>query len=62
MNRFTHKNPDGSFRAPLEWIGEFRLNQCGSSLAVYGDLVNRLGQYEDLISLEELQKMKKSKK
>ena len=58
MNRYTHKNPDGTFRAPVEWIGEFRMNQYGNSIA----LVNRLGQYEELMSLEELRKMKKSKK
>ena len=62
MNRFTHKNPDGTFRAPVEWIGELRLNQCGNSLALFGDLVNRLGPYEELMSLDELRKMKKSKK
>lgn len=62
MNRFTFKQSDGSFRAPIEWLGEFRMDQRGNSIAIYGDLVNRLGQYEDLISLEELQKMKKSKK
>ena len=62
MNRYTHKNPDGTFRAPVEWIGEFRLNQYGNSIALFGDLVNRLGQYEELIRLEDLQRMKKSKK
>lgn len=54
MQRYTHKNPDGkTYRAPAERLGEIRMLQVGGSIALYGDLINRLGRYEDLLTVEE---------
>lgn len=51
--RYTRKNPNGSFRIPAENAGEFRLSQTGISIAFLGDAINKLGQYEELLTLEE---------
>lgn len=51
--KYTQKNPNGTFRAPVERMGEFRMLQIGGSIALYGDLVNRLGRYEEILSIEE---------
>lgn len=51
--RFTIKNPDGSFRIPAERLGEFRIEQSGMFIAMFGDMVDKLGNYEELISLKE---------
>ena len=54
MQRYTHKKPDGkTYRVPAEKLGEFRMLQVGGSIALYGDLINRLGRYEDLLTVEE---------
>ena len=52
-DRYTRRNPNGSFRAPAEHLGDFRILQCAGSIALYGDLVDRLGRYEELLTLEE---------
>ncbi len=54
--RCTRRNPNGSFRIPAESLGDFRMMQTGTSLAVYGDAVDKLGQYEELLTLEEAKK------
>lgn len=51
--RYTQKNPNGTFRAPIERLGEFRILQSGSSIALFGDMINRLGQYEAALTIEE---------
>lgn len=53
--RITHKNPGKGYRIPVERLGEFRILQCGSTIAMYGDIVDKLGQYEDSLSLSEAQ-------
>lgn len=60
--RYTHKNPDGhTFRAPVERLGEFRVLQSGLSIAIFGDLVDRLGEYEELLTLDEAKDYAKRK-
>ena len=52
--KFTHKNPDGkTFRVPIERLGEFRMLQVGGSMALYGDVIDRLGRYEAALTVEE---------
>ncbi|MCI9624990.1 MAG: hypothetical protein HFI23_16920 [Lachnospiraceae bacterium] len=51
--RYTRKNPNGSFRIPAENAGEIRMSQTGISIAFFGDAINKLGQYEELLTLEE---------
>lgn len=51
--RYTRKNPNGSFRIPAENAGEIRMDQTGIHIAFFGDIINKLGQYEELLTLEE---------
>ena len=51
--RYTRRNPNGSYRIPAEGLGEFRIIQHGISIALHGDLVDKLGEYESLLSLRE---------
>lgn len=54
---FTRANPDGkSFRIPIERCGEFRILQSGNSIAMFGDIVDKLGRYEKAISLAEAER------
>lgn len=45
--RLTVKNPDGTYRIWMERAGTFRLESQMDSVFAYGDLVNKLGRYED---------------
>ena len=52
--RYTHRNPDGvTYRAPVERLGEFRILQVGGSMALFGDIIDRLGRYESALTIEE---------
>ena len=51
--RYTRRNPSGGYRIPVEGLGEFRIVQHGISIALMGDLVDKLGEYEALLSLQE---------
>jgi hypothetical protein len=46
--RLTVKNPDGSYRIWMDRAGTFRLESQMNSVFAYGDLVDKLGRYEDL--------------
>lgn len=46
--RLTVKNPDGSYRIWMDRAGTFRLESQMNSVFAYGDLVDKLGKYEDL--------------
>lgn len=60
--RYTRRNPGGrGFRIPAEHLGEFRILQCGLSIAVFGDLVDKLGEYEELLSLREAREYARKK-
>lgn len=45
--RLTVKNPDGTYRIWMERAGTFRLESQMDSVFAYGDLINKLGRYED---------------
>lgn len=45
--RLAVKNPDGTYRIWMDRAGTFRLEAQMNSIFVYGDLVNKLGWYED---------------
>lgn len=60
MERMTVTNPNNrSYRVPLEKAREFKIESYGTSVGIFGDLVNRLGQYEDLGSIEQLKELAK---
>lgn len=59
-NRLTHKNPNtGTYRASLHRAGTFRIESQGDTCALFGDLVDRLGMYEDCLSLQEAMEYRK---
>ena len=61
--RYTQKNHDGeTFRIPIERFGEFRIDKCGFSQAMFGDIANRLGRYEAALTIEEAEAYAKGKK
>lgn len=53
---YTRKNPDGTYRAWAEKIGTFRIEAQGMGVFLFGDLINRLGRYEALGPVSELEK------
>lgn len=53
MQRMTVTNHNGHFRIPVERMGDFRIDQSGISIALFGDVVDRLGAYEDSLTVEE---------
>ena len=55
MERMTVTNHNGHFRIPAERMGVFRMDPSGHSIAIFGDVADRLGQYEDLLTMEEAQ-------
>ncbi|HJB15225.1 MAG TPA: hypothetical protein IAA05_04185 [Candidatus Blautia excrementipullorum] len=62
--RLTRKNPgSGGYRIPMCTQKTLRLEWQQSDLAVYGEVADKLGRYEDLGSPEELEELiKKNKK
>lgn len=58
--RLTRKNPgSGGYRIPMCTQETLRLEWQQSDLAVYGDVADKLGRYEDLGSPEELEEILK---
>lgn len=46
--RLTRRNPNGrGYRIPMEFAGEFHIYNDGSRCTAFGDLVNKLGRFED---------------
>lgn len=64
MERITLLNPNGhSYRAPIERVEEFRLEANGINVAMFGKIVDKLGQYEDLgLEPKEIEKILQEKK
>ena len=62
MGRFTKKNPVShpsqkqTYRVPIERAGEFAIKTFGRFTDISGELVDKLGAYEDLGEPEELAK------
>lgn len=60
---YTQKNPSGeSFRIPVERFGDFEIKQFGPTVAMFGDIVNRLGRYEAALTVEEAEAYARKKK
>ncbi|HIY01218.1 MAG TPA: hypothetical protein IAA26_05160 [Candidatus Blautia faecipullorum] len=56
--RLTRKNPgSGGYRIPMCTQKTLRLEWQQSDLAIYGEVADKLGRYEDLGSLEELEEI-----
>lgn len=45
--RLTVKNPDGTYRIWMDHAGSFRMESQMGAVYAFGDLVNKLGKYED---------------
>ena len=61
--RYTQKNPNGeTFRIPVERFGDFEIKQFGPTVAMFGDIVNRLGRYEAALTIEEVEAYARGKK
>lgn len=46
--RLTRRNPNGrGYRIPMEFAGEFHIDNNGSTCVAFGDLVDKLGRLED---------------
>ena len=59
--RMTVKNPNGTYRIPIHRAGEFIIESIGQSMAIRGQLVDRLGKYEEIgLSPEEIERMVKN--
>lgn len=60
--RFTKKNPHNhpmqkpTYHVPMHWVENFEMKTFGSNTYMYGDLVNKLGKYEELGEPEEIAK------
>lgn len=54
VEKMTRKNPDGSFRLPAYTVGTFRMEWQQETPVFFGEAVNKLGQYEELGTLEEV--------
>ena len=60
--RFTKENPHAhpmqkqTYRVPMHWVEDFEMKSFGGQTYMFGDLVNKLGRYEDLGDIEELEK------
>ena len=58
--RFTMKNPrmnptqKTTYRVPIHWAGEFHIKTFGTDSQFQGDMVNKLGKYEDLGEPEQI--------
>lgn len=60
--RFTKQSPNNhpdqkiTYMAPGQWIDEFSMKSFHGNVYIYGDLINKLGRYEDLGEPEEIAK------
>lgn len=57
--RRTQKNANGTYRSPGRRAGTFRIEYQFEETVVYGDLVNSLGEYEDIGTAEEFRELKR---
>lgn len=54
MERYTRKNPDGTYRIPFNACARFRMENDRLNGAFFGDFVDKLGRVEELELDEEL--------
>lgn len=52
------KNANGTYRSPGRRVGSFRIENQLEETVIYGDLVNSLGEYEDIGTAEEFRDLK----
>lgn len=57
--RRTQKNANGTYRSPGNRAGSFRIEYQFEETVVYGDIVNSLGEYEDIGTAEEFRELKR---
>lgn len=56
--RMTVKNPNGTYRIPIERAKDFTVESLGQSVTIRGELVDKLGAYEELgLSPGEIKRM-----
>ena len=56
--RMTIKNPNGTYRIPIERAKGFTVESLGQSVTIRGELVDKLGAYEELgLSPEEIKRI-----
>ena len=56
----TVKNPSGTYRIPIERAKVFHVESVGINIAITGEMVDRLGAYEELgMTPEEIKKVLK---
>lgn len=55
-NHTVHPDQRGTYRIPTSRVGEFSLKTFGNTTAYYGDIIDKLGKYEDMGEPEELAK------
>lgn len=60
IKRFTRKSNNMNplqkpvWHIPMHWITKFRMETFGTNTYMYGDMVDKLGKYEELGEPEEL--------
>lgn len=60
IKRFTRKsnnmNPlqKAVYHIPMHWVTKFRMETFGTNTYMYGDMVDKLGKYEELGEPEEI--------
>lgn len=62
QNHSTNPGAKPTYRIPVERFGEFSIKSHGMFTAMFGDIADKLGQYEDLGTVEELQRIIQTKK
>ena len=62
VKRFTRENPHShpmqkqTFHIPMNRVDDFEMKTFGGQTYMYGELVNKLGRYEELGEPEEIAK------
>ena len=62
--RFTRRNPNGSFRIPINSGCVFRIESDQYGCTIYGDIVNALGYFEEKtagMTAEEIEQLFRSR-
>lgn len=54
QNPRTHISQDVTYKVPSARVDEIRMNSFNGNVYMFGDMINKLGKYEDLGEPEEL--------
>lgn len=58
MERFTRKNPNGTYRVPFTSCKSFRMENDRLNGAFFGDFIDKLGKIEELeLDIELIEKL-----